>query len=371
MASNILDLWHINVRSLNDSQMDSIRAELSLEYDVICLSETNLPTAKVSDLSLSGFHSIIRKDRIGKSGGGVALYAANFLGVMRMAEFEIPELEAMWVKVKAGNDIALICVCYKPPNAKADFWTKLQDSIDLAKQSGIEKIIITGDMNSDPKTREGYNLKLFTQSNNFTTHVNEPTRITPNSATILDQFISNLPLSLKNVEVLDPIGSCDHCVIRATLHFKNKFNKPKCYKRHIWQYKLADMEEFKHKLNSADWDHCFSDDINESCNKWTSTFLNIARECIPNKVVTIRPCDKLFFSPELRQLRRKKNRLHKNAKKYNTLYHWTCFREARNAYNSKIKEAKANAEIKHSEELLDYSNIFPKKWWKIAKYFIK
>ena len=88
-------------------------------------------------------------------------------------------------------------------------------------------------------------------------------------------------------------------------------------------------------------------------------------------MVTIRPCDKLFFTPELRRLRRKKNRLHKLAKKFNTLYHWSRFREARNHYNAQIKEAKINAEKKQASDLKDQSNINPKKWWKLAKSFLK
>ena len=133
MANNILDICHVNTRSLNDSQLDAIKAELSSDYDVICLSETNLPTARVSNLQLDGFHPILRKDRVGKTGGGVGMYVANYIGATRMIEFELQDLEAMWVKLKAGNNIVLVCTCYRPPNSKVDFWIKLQDSIDVVK----------------------------------------------------------------------------------------------------------------------------------------------------------------------------------------------------------------------------------------------
>ena len=311
MNTNVLDICQINVRSLNNEKIDAIKAEMLSEYDVICLTETNLPTARVDDLNLNGFHPLIRKDRVGKTGGGVGMYIANHLGITQQFNFEIPQLEALWVKVKAGNNIVLICVCYRPPNAKAEFWTKLQDSIDIAKQSGIEKIILTGDFNADPNTREGHFLKLFTLSNNLSLHITEPTRITPTSATILDQFISNIPCSLRNVEVLDPISTCDHCPIRASVFLKHKFNKPKCYQRHIWQYNLADFDLFRQQLGSVDWNICLEGDIDESCLRWTTTFLNIARQCIPNKVVTIRPNDQLFFTPELKkEIKKEKNRMH-------------------------------------------------------------
>ena len=52
----------------------------------------------------------------------------------------------MWVKVKAGHNIIMVCVCYRPPNSDASFWVKLQDSVDLVKQAGFEMIILGGDL---------------------------------------------------------------------------------------------------------------------------------------------------------------------------------------------------------------------------------
>ena len=372
MSEYELDIAHVNIRSLNEDKMDAIRAEMLLNFDIICLTETNLPAANVNDLTLDGFNPIIRKDRIGRTGGGVAIYVANHVGASRAFEFDIPDLESMWVKIKAGHNSLMLCVCYRPPNARADFWLKLQDSIDLVKQSNAEKILLVGDLNADPHTREGHLLDIFTTSNSFTMYIKEPTRITPTTATILDQFISNVPSLLKNVEVLDPISTCDHCPIRASILMKYKITKPKSYTRHIWLYDSTDFEGFRQRLRDTDWDQCFLyNDIDSICDSWTSTFYNIARECIPNKVVTIRPRDKLFFNADLHKLRRKKNRLHRKAKNSNNAQNWSDFRECRNNYNYKIKEAKLKEQEKTADALRDPTKISPKKWWKLAKTFIK
>ena len=369
---NELDITHVNIRSLNDDKMDAVRAELVMDYDIICLTETNLPSANVTDLNLNGFNPITRKDHVGRTGGGVAAFVANHIGASRIFEYEIPDLEALWLKIKAGQNVLLLCICYRPPNAKADFWVKLQDAVDLAKQSGSDRIMLVGDLNADPKTRDGHQLGIFSKSNNFNLHVQEPTRITPTTATVLDQFITNIPEMLKDVRVLDPISTCDHCPIRSTILMKHKFNKPKAYTRHIWQYHQADFQAFKLKLEDKNWDECFAyDNIDDVCNAWSDTFLNIARECIPNKVVTIRPNDKLFFTSQLRRLRRKKNKLHRQAKLSNTAKSWSDFRESRNYYNMKIREAKVRAHEKNAEILRDPANISSKRWWKLAKSFIK
>ena len=66
-------------------------------------------------------------------------------------------------------------------------------SLDLVKQAGFENIILAGNFNANPESREGHLIELFTLCNNLTMHVKEPARITPTSATILDQYISNIP----------------------------------------------------------------------------------------------------------------------------------------------------------------------------------
>ena len=373
MATDLVNLCNINARSLSNDKIDAIRAEIISDHDVLILTETHLPYADVDNenLALEGFGDIIRKDRGVRMGGGVAVYVAEHIGAVKMTEFEIEDLEAMWVKLKVGSNIMFLCACYTPIS-NADFWIKLQESIDLVKESGNHDIIIAGDLNADPDTRNGQLMKLFAESNNFSVHVEEPTRITKDKASILDQYISNMSWAIRKLNVLDPISTCDHCPVSVSLKLKNSYSKPKAYTRHIWQYHLADFDEFRKQLSEADWDSCFNhDDINKVCKTWTDLFLNTARNCIPNKVITVRPSDKLFFNAELRRLRRKKNRFHRIAKRSNTLQDWENFRKMRNDYNNKIKEAKLKSEKSRADQLQDRETLSPKKWWRLAKSFLK
>ena len=52
--------------------------------------------------------------------------------------------------------------------------------------------------------------------------------------------------------------------------------------------------------------------------RWCDVILNLARRCIPNREVTIRPLDKPWFNSELHRLLRKKRRIHSQAKKIKT-----------------------------------------------------
>ena len=81
----------------------------------------------------------------------------------------------------------------------------------------------------------------------------------------------------------------------ALLNFKIK--RDIAYERLIWDYTHANFDEFREKLSQADWDYCFeTDDIDIANKRWYEIFMNIARTCIPNKVVLIRPKDSPWYT---------------------------------------------------------------------------
>ena len=55
------------------------------------------------------------------------------------------------------------------------------------------------------------------------------------------------------------------------------------------------------------------------CNTFTETFLRVARECIPTKIVTVRNSDRPWFNSELRREIRKRDRIRKIAKNIKTI----------------------------------------------------
>ena len=124
-------------------------------------------------------------------------------------------------------------------------------------------------------------------------------------------------------------------------------------------------------IKEFDWDTCFdSDDIDEICQNWTSTFLNFARRFIPNKDIVIRQHDTPWFNSDLRKLKKNKDRLHHKAKTTNSLNDWATFRAVRNTYTTALREAKAQHKEKLATSLHGTQNINPKNWWHIAKSFM-
>ena len=66
-------------------------------------------------------------------------------------------------------------------------------------------------------------------------------------------------------------------------------------------YDKVDKQTFIEKLEIFDWITllCQFDDVDDMCNQFTKTFLELARECIPTKTVIVRYNDKPWFTSEI------------------------------------------------------------------------
>ena len=277
-----LSICQLNVRSLGD-KLSAIRTSLAGKYDIIAITETHLSTNSNIDLGIHGYQPFIRLDRPNRGGGGIGVYVSNNLSFKRIYNLETPSLEAIWLTVRSNNNKFLLCVCYRPPDLPVSFWDDFQTQLDLAKQVH-HNILITGDLNADPNSTNGPYLDRFSAHNHLEILVHEPTRITEHSATILDQFLSNMVPYISNVKVLTPVSTNDHSTISLLLDFHSY--KEKCYSRKVWYYKKADFSAFRTKLSIFNWDICFqSNNIDDVCEIWTSSFIEIANQCIPNKLL--------------------------------------------------------------------------------------
>ena len=63
--------------------------------------------------------------------GGVAIYVKNSLICKERHDLSIPQLEAVWIETKIGQDKLLIGSFYRPPNSKSDYWNLIDQSIKI------------------------------------------------------------------------------------------------------------------------------------------------------------------------------------------------------------------------------------------------
>jgi hypothetical protein len=102
--------------------------------------------------------------------------------------------------------------------------------------------------------------------------------------------------------------------------------------------------------------------------EFTKLVLDIARQSIPTKTITVR--DKPWFNNEIRKEIRLRDRLRKNVFKFGRESDTLKYQKQRNKVNNMKKKAKQNFESNLDNILLNNSTN-PKTYWKIMKMLIK
>ena len=236
--ANGLRICQWNVQRLTDSKLEEIRSLVARpgnehdRLDILILSET-FCTQKVPD----SFYNTVgyqrqRKNRMGKSGGGILVYVNNSLQAKRREDLEADELEILWLEVcpyKSSRSLFIGGV-YTPPSCR------VADDIENVHLLNKE-IILLGDINIDflctMKLQKHPFIKTL-QDLNMSQLVLEITR--PLSKSCLDHTWSSHPKRLLNVRLLST-GMSDHLPAIVTRKYKgvqqNKSEHTTITYRHI------------------------------------------------------------------------------------------------------------------------------------------
>ena len=367
-ASNV-SFVHLNVRSLRP-KLDLVAAELSNTYDFILITETWLDKNASSDtLSMPDFHSPIRKDRDGR-GGGVALYIRNSFFFKRRSDLETDNTEGIWIETEINKIKFLIGTFYLPPKADPLIRNYISDSIYLASVDNIDNIFIFSDFNINFLSK--FNSFIHDAMCTFDLEqiINEPTRYdTAGSKSLLDPIITNCSRYITDSGTLDNFCS-DHCPVYCRLSLKRA--KKISFNRVIWDYGKVDSDGLKHGVLSTDWGSLVDEfDINSSAISFTSELMRIAKQNIPHKSVTIRPRDKLWMNNTIRNMSRKKNKIHQKAVRSNSENDWRTFRIIRNDYISLIRKCKKEYYEKLDDKINDKKIFGNKQWFNLVNSYVK
>ena len=155
----------------------------------------------------------------------------------------------LWLKIQTRNwKSFLICTTYKPPNVNpncfdTDFSETLTEALSLNKP-----VYILGDLNcnmldaNDPACQS---LTKFCSSFNFSQLIKQPTRVTENSKTLIDVFLTSTPNLVAETKVI-PVSISDHDLVFASLKLKKERTKPvyiyaRSYKRYNREAFFKDM----------------------------------------------------------------------------------------------------------------------------------
>ena len=252
------------------------------------------------------------------------------------------------------------------------FLEHLQICLDKVQLESNKVVILLGDLNGNYNVENpsesgdfGSLLYQWMECNNLSQVINEPTRITSTSATLLDLIITNCPGYFVNSGTLSPPANCDHSFIFAKMSIF--LSKQKCYKRSVWNYQNINEEALNLALSNFELDESLvSNNVNILYNNWFLTFQQIVEKHIHRKTVVIRPHDKPWMNSKVRKAIRKRNRLLKNHSRLKTSASWEKYRVQRNYTTTLIRSNKALYYVNLNNKLQE-PEVSSKKWWGIVK----
>ena len=357
---------HYNIQSIKN-KVDLLSIELRA-FDIISLTETWLnDESEVPETLFENFKHPYTYIRTNQVGGGISVYVKNSIFSTRRPDLEVrgPH-ESVWIELKIKNKTILFGTFYRPPNCSIDSWDFIEHSIDLAHNTGIADILITGDLNENQLIANNNRVKNINLKYSFTQLINEPTHYTESSSSLLDVIITSDSDIIHKAYVSEHFLPADiryHCPIVGILNIEKV--KAKSFKRLIWLYDDGDYDRFREMLNSQDWDTIIQSNhsINDLAQEFTKILSESAKQTIPNKNVTIRKNDPPWMRNNVRKLIRKRKRAHRKAKKRNTPYHWEKFRKIRNEVIASVRKAKADYEYKITADI-NNGDMQSKSWWK-------
>ncbi len=286
---NSTSYFHLNCRSLS-SNWDSFKSLLcelqcnNFSFDYIGISEI-FSCDRDSRLILPGYHDLLSRTRSDDRHGGVGLFikdTINYkvredLSVFIPHVFESLFIEIISESTNTKQSCKIVGVIYKPntqPRVDMDiFSVTLYDIMDIINNENKMATII-GDFNVDllkynthEKTNE-YVDNIFTRG--FIPQITKPTRISSNSATLIDHIYSNLiSSSISGIIVTDV---ADHFGIYHITSQRNKEPKqPKLTKRFFSENNI-------NKLNKLLLQTNFAPAIQQDPNEAYNIFFKIYKE---------------------------------------------------------------------------------------------
>ena len=360
-SGKLLKVLSVNVRSLLP-KIDLLRSLCSVEsYDIVAICESWLSADVLnSEICIDGYNTI-RKDR-NRHGGGVLLYIKNSIPYTHL-QIQHPDLELIMAECHIKSRLYTLGVFYRPLSSSTTQISRLHDILSLLRPQNLSNLVLCGDFNIDqtgnasPLSKVLHDLSL---DFNISQVVQEPTRVTATTSSLIDLVLLSNPSSLESCSTLSPIGTSDHFAIEVLLNLPSSKKNPTLPSKFVWLYKSADMPLARDLLSNLPVASP-EDNIDTFWKRWQAAFLDAIQRSVPRRTVPIKSSSP-WLNSEIRRLTSKRERLFRLFKRSKSSDHLDKYKSLRNTIVSKVRAAKTAF-----FENLAQSYNDSKKFWSIIK----
>lgn len=364
-----LRVCHVNIRSLNSCFDDFCSFVLQNDYNLIGLSETWLTSSdSTANFSIQNY-SLVRCDRPSR-GGGVCWYVSKNIKytVMDINYAAGDQLEQLWILVNINNIKVAFGVVYRPPKLKISTLDMLEEALTHIIGE-CDNIVLAGDLNVDFSKKESYNstyLRNILDCFNLNQLIQEPTRITDTSSTLIDIICTDQPEKVIECGTIDLLNITDHFLTYAIFEYTTV--KPPLPKITYRDYRFFDKNEFVKDATAVNWE--FIQDlhgIDEKINFLNNAIITIFDIHAPYRTVVMHKPGKPYITETIREISKLKHKALNEYKKTKSETKLQLFKDLRNYLSMAIRNEKV-AYIKHQITSNKYNA--RKLWQNLEKFNI-
>lgn len=282
--------------------------------------------------------------------GGIALYVNDQLHFKKidLVLENNSKLEYLCGVVNINKEKYCICILYRPPTDPYGNIAPFLQSLFIDKSIEMDKTILLGDLNIDLSNQYSFDSKFLNRhlnSLNLTQLVNEPTRVTNTSCTLIDHIILHQDEEVSKVSVVDTSIITNHQGKKITDHKLIYCELPcqmKKYRKKYVQfrdYKNIDIPSFLNAAKSINWSEVLKlRDVDEIVKNLSSKILTMFDSFAPVTSKIFNKKKAPWRNEEVICLHQEKNRLKKHLK--HNIHVRTAYCLARNKLNTAIRNAK-------------------------------
>lgn len=346
------------MRSLNTGFEEMCSLLSDFDFDVLGVTETWLEPSIPSDSFEIPGYTLLRADRSNQAhhalpskGGGVAMYIRD---IFQFQTFQLSDVDSgiehltVILKIRGGS-VGLVVV-YKPPCVNYTCLTSLLHASFIELASEVMSVICLGDFNIDllsSTNNDAKYMRRLLKAYNTIQHVNEPTRVTANTATLIDHIIAEKCVEIERCGVVDASSILDERGIHITDHklvyccLKKQAQKKEANFITYRDFKNFNIDAALIDVRNVDWESAKDiqgvDNINSFiCGNIKNIFDKHAP--VVSKKVTKKKAP--WRNEEIIYLNKIKNKLRNKYWKSRNREDWANYKALRNRLNSKMRIAK-------------------------------
>lgn len=333
-----MKIGHLNVRSIFTGFNELTALVQEQDFCVMMLTETWLSEhTETQAVSIPGYR-LIRKDRKGRGGGVAAYIKASYVCKIIELVSPVSSLEYLFLNIKMRSTTLAIGVFYRPPHTNINTFINDVDNILSYVCPTVDDVICVGDFNINFLNIENPVNSCF-QSYNFTQLLNEPTRITSRTGTLID------PIMVTNTNFVNSSGTLpadnisDHRMVYCDINIVKNRSQPK-----LITYRCFDnfnLNLFLDDLQSLPWWYIINEvNVDTKISIFNNMILSIFDRHAPIKEIRVTKPKAPWMTQGIKISMRQRDLALSQFKRTRSDNDWIRYKQLRNNTLSMVRRGK-------------------------------